>query len=124
MKFPLLCICAFLLQACNSSKKETNILSPEKMQLVLWDVLQAEAFTQNYIKAKGIKNDSIENAGLQQKIFQLHKVSRKDFYTSYNYYAARPVEMRKILDSISAKGERDRGKMMEERYGGIKKEPQ
>ena len=82
------------------------------------------AFTQNYIKAKGIKNDSIENAGLQQKIFQLHKVSRKDFYTSYNYYAARPVEMRKILDSISAKGERDRGKMMEERYGGIKKEPQ
>ncbi len=122
MKSLLFCWCAFLLvlvQACGG-KKENNILSPETMQAVLWDVLQADAFTQNYIKAKGSKNDSIENAGLQQKIFQLHKISRQDFYNSYNYYAARPEEIRRILDSISARGERDRSKIMQERYGGTK----
>jgi len=110
-----------LLWSCSGRQQEAGkVLDEKKMQAVMWDMLQAEAFTQNYIKINKSKNDTLENAALQKKIFSLHKISRADFYTSYSYYASQPDVMRKILDSINANAQRDRNKIMSERYGGIK----
>lgn len=100
-----------------------KILSAEKMQIVLWDVLQADAFTQNFVKKDSSKRDTIENAALQRKIFELHKITKEDFYSSYNFYAAQPDVMKKMLDSIAAKAERNRGKLMMDRYGNNKTLP-
>ena len=86
------------------------------MQAVLWDVLQANAFTQNFIARDSSADDSLQNAILQEKIFVLHKISREDFYTSYRYYMDKPGDMKKILDSVVAKAERNRTKIMQERY--------
>jgi phosphorylcholine metabolism protein LicD len=117
------CVLSFvLLYSCRDKNKnaEGKILTAKEMQSVMWDILQADAFTQNFIKKDSTKKDQLENAALQKKIFELHKIKREDFYTSYNYYTAHPDEMRKILDSINAKAERGRNKMMEQRYGGTK----
>jgi hypothetical protein len=112
----------FILTSCNNKQPQANgiILPKAKMQLVLWDMLQADAFTQNFIKIDSSKNAAVENAALQKKIFELHKIKREDFDASYNYYTTHPEEMRSILDSISSKGERDRSKLMQDRYGGGK----
>lgn len=111
-----------LLYSCGDKQKDRKgeILSTGKMQVVLWDMLQADAFTQNFIKRDSSKNVLVENAALQKKIFELHKINREDFYTSYDYYTMHPDIMKIILDSIAVKAERDRGKLMKEKYGGKK----
>lgn len=120
----LLHVFSFLLiltcTSCNDRQKQGVVLSKEKMQAVLWDMLQADAFTSNFIKKDSSKNEAKENAALQKKIFELHKISREDYITSYDYYSTQPELMKIMLDSMSAKAERDRNKLMQERYGGMK----
>ena len=106
-----------ILSSCGDKKKETRLLTTKEMQLVLWDMLQAEAYTQNFLKKDTSKNGLVENAALQKKIFELHKISREDYNASYSYYNAHPNEMKIILDSVTALAERNRNKTMQERYG-------
>lgn len=114
----------FLIFSCKSRPEKGVVLDKVKMQAVLWDMLQADAFTQNFIKKDSSKNDTLEIAALQKKIFELHKIKREDFTASYDYYSSQPEVMKTILDSVSAKAERDRSKVMMQRYGGVKTEPQ
>ena len=70
-----------LLNSCGDKNKnaEGKILTAKEMQSVMWDILQADAFTQNFIKKDSTKKDILENAALQKKIFELHKIKREDF---------------------------------------------
>lgn len=117
-------VLVFSLASCVEKTDSGTVLGKEKMQAVFWDVLQAEAFTQNFVKKDSTKDEKIENASLQRKIFELHKISREDFTASYEYYNARPELMKIMLDSMSAKAERERNKLMTERYGGAAAQPQ
>ena len=87
--------------ACKSNK---NILPQQKMKLVMWDIVNAD----EWIKIAAIKDSTIvlkkENIALYNKIFALHKITKDEFYSSYNYYENHPNEMKILLDSISAYG--------------------
>jgi phosphorylcholine metabolism protein LicD len=105
--------------ACTRKKDMSgDIIIKEKMQAILWDIFQADAFTEQYIKKDSSKNPALENARLQQQIFSIHKVSRQDFQRSYLFYKTHPTEMKILLDSISAKAERERNTMMIKKYSG------
>lgn len=110
-----LCIIIF---SCKDKKTAGVVLEKEKMQAVMWDMLQADAFTQYFIKKDSTKNDLVENAALQKKIFELHKITKEDYTASYDYYSAHPEMMRVMMDSIAAKAQRENSKMMMERYSG------
>jgi hypothetical protein len=99
----------------------SGILGKEKMQAVMWDIIGANSFTEQFIKRDSLKNAVVENMKMQQKIFSMHNITKEDFYKSYNYYCSQPDLMRTLLDSIVARGERDRIKMIEIHSGGIKK---
>jgi len=117
MKVFLISIIVIFITGCaNNSTKNTAILEKEKMQVVLWDIMQANSFTEHFIVKDTIKNAQVANAQLQQKIFKLHNTSREQFYRSYNYYSSKPELMKTLLDSITAKGERGRTKMIERKY--------
>jgi hypothetical protein len=106
-----------LLFSCsNKQAPEGKMLSSDKMQAVMWDILQADAYTEFYLKKDSSKNSFLQNAALQKKIFSLHKVNKEDFYKSYDYYSSRSSDMRILLDSISAKAERQRNKMVQRKY--------
>ena len=89
-----------------------GILKKDKMQSILWDVIQSESYTTQFIKKDSLKNSSLENAKLQQQIFDLHKISKTDFYESYDYYKNHVELMRVLLDSITANAERDKYKIL------------
>jgi hypothetical protein len=108
----LVCVCIF--SACT---KKIPILEPAKMQAVLWDIIQLEAYSQIIVAPDSVKMSAKKNALLQQKIFLLHGVSKEQYYKSYEFYNAHPEMMRIIFDSITTKADRNRGKMMEKRYG-------
>lgn len=96
--------------------REGKILPLQKMQAVMWDVLMADAFTENFIKKDSLKNAVAENEKLYRQVFAIHKISKQDFETTYDYYRQRPGEMRVLMDSISALAERNRRDMMTKRY--------
>ena len=102
-----ICIFLFALTVLNScgNKDEIpqGILKPEKMQLVLWDVIKAEAFTADFIKKDSTKNAVAENLKLQQQIFAIHKISKADFYNSYDYYQTNTTVFKTMLDSLIKK---------------------
>lgn len=98
----------------------TGILTKEKMQAVMWDIIQADVFTDQFIKKDSLKNASLENIQLQNKIFAIHKISREAYYKSYDYYIYHTDLMKVILDSMTTKAERDRTKMIEQHAGAGK----
>jgi hypothetical protein len=90
----------------------SGILKSEKMQEVLWDVILAEAYTTEFIKKDSSKNVQTENAKLQQQIFAIHKISKQEFYDSYNYYNSHIELMKTLLDSITTRGEKEKEKTL------------
>ena len=117
MKALVVTIIIFCLAGCINKGGKQGILGKQKMQAVLWDIIEADVFTEQFVKKDSLKNAPVENMQLQNKIFALHKVSRADFYKSYDYYISHADQMKVILDSITAKGERDRTMMMQHHYG-------
>ena len=102
----ILVVC--LASCANKDGLPSGILNKEKMQVVLWDVIQAESYTTLIIKKDSLKNAATENAKLQQQIFSINNISKEEFYNSYDYYSKDAQLMRTMLDSISARGEREK----------------
>jgi hypothetical protein len=102
-------ITVVLLFSCgNKNSIPKGILKPAKMEVVLWDVLQADAFIFEFVKRDTSKKTEVENVRLLQQIFATHKVSKDEFYRSYDFYKAHPALMQPILDSMINKATRDK----------------
>src|SRR5436190_1246718 len=106
MKYFLIAIACISIISCGGDKRPSGVLSPEKMQLVLWDYIRADAFTTDYLSKDSLKNLNVENVKMQKEIFARHKITEDIFYKSYAYYEAHPEEMRIMLDSMIARKRR------------------
>jgi hypothetical protein len=115
MRALVVAICFLLLAGCN--RNTARILPPDKMEAVLWDIIRADVFTQNFVKKDSLRNPVMENLKLQDQVFTKHQVTKTDFYKSYDYYINHSDLMKIILDSMSAKAERDRPNMMRRHTG-------
>ncbi|MEO6541689.1 MAG: DUF4296 domain-containing protein [Ferruginibacter sp.] len=104
----LLFALGILISCGNHDKRPSGILAPGKMQAVLWDVIKADAFTAQFIKTDSAKNAAAENLKLQQQIFAIHKISKADFYNSYDYYLSHTTQFTVILDSMIAMAARNK----------------
>jgi hypothetical protein len=104
----LVCLVVCISACNNKNHVPSGILSQEQMQGVLWDMLNAQAYTNNFMKKDSSKNIVAENLKFQKEILVMHHVSKDDFYKSFEYYKDRPELLQTVLDSISAKAERDR----------------
>ena len=108
VKILTLILTVFLFSCGNKNSISSEILKPAKMQTVLWDVLRADAFAFDFIKKDSTKIPEQELVKLQQQIFAVHKVSKEQFYKSYEYYKTHPEIMQPMLDSIINKATRDK----------------
>ncbi len=117
LKKMLLASVFFLFSCGDKSQIPSEIITPDKMQLVLFDVLRADAFVFDFIKKDSTKNVEEESIKLQQQIFIVHKVTKEAFYKSYDFYKTRPDLMLPLLDSMINKATRD--KYMNTKSGGI-----
>jgi len=92
----------------NKDDASLGILKFDKMQAVLWDVIQAEALTVQFIKKDSLLNAPLENLKLQQQIFSDHQTNKEEFYKSYQYYSGHIQLMRSLLDSMTTMAERNK----------------
>ena len=101
-------IIILILGACSFKKEQPKILSHTEMGRVLWDIMLVEEYSNLRVTRDSIKNIDQERLHLYQKIFQLHKITREDFSASLKYYASRSDVMKKIVDSLSVKNDRQK----------------
>ena len=93
------------LTACQpSSSVPREILPPEKMELVLFDLLRSGNLVNNFIIAKD-SSLSKDQAHIKwiNRVLTFHRVSEETFKKSFSYYQAHPELMSVIMDSISRK---------------------
>lgn len=101
-------IMVLLVTACtNTTKLPEGVIPQNKMEGVLWDILQAERFSSLFLFKDSANVDvTLEKFNLYESVFQIHKVSKDDFIKSYKYYLSRPDLAKVMFDSMTVKAER------------------
>lgn len=106
----LIILVLFFLLACNTKK----VLPLNTMRLVIWEMACAdELVLEQQAKDTSIKknkSDSIRKS-LYQKVFTIHKISKEDFYNSYNHYLQKPDVFKTLIDSVQSYGLKQREKL-------------
>ena len=79
-----------------------NVLPPQKMQAVLWDMMRADQFLSDYIlnKDTSLKKE-LESIKFYQQVLAINHVSKKKFQTSFAFYQSHPSFLKTIMDSIA-----------------------
>ncbi|MDB5203385.1 MAG: hypothetical protein JWQ27_2794 [Ferruginibacter sp.] len=95
-------LAAMFLYSCGNSRP-SGVLAEDKMQEVLWDYVQADVFAKDFISKDSALNDTAENIKLQKQVFAAHKITREQFYKSYEYYLHHDNDMKVMLDSLLAR---------------------
>ena len=85
-----------------------SVLSPDKMEHIMWELTQADVFTQEFLAKDSLKNLERENLELQMKIFAKNKTDRKTFYKIYDFYLKHEEILRPLLDTIVVRNGRIR----------------
>lgn len=108
--------------ACQQKARNQFVYDKEKMLRVTWDLIKANDFVGQFVFKDTTKQLKIESIAMFQKVFALNKTTREEYLFNYKYYVARPAIFHEIMDSMSVRANRDRGKA----YGGdtsLKKSP-
>ena len=91
---------SILFYSCKDSVP-SGIINQNKMQEILWDVLRADALSQQLVNRDPAKSLAGENLKLTRKVFIIHNITEEQFEKSYSYYTHHPDMMRTMLDSLN-----------------------
>lgn len=97
-------ITALLLFAgCKRREKiPPGILSNDKMEEVMWDMMKADQFLTSFvIRGDTSVNQLKERTQLYQQVLALHGITRDELAKSIEYYKSKPALMKNIMDSLS-----------------------
>jgi hypothetical protein len=106
-RFLCLLLFCFIISCANKNSIPSDIIPKNEMQKVLWDMIQADQFSKQFIlKDSAKKNVSAETVKLYDQVFQIHHITKDDFRKSYQFYISRPDILKVVFDSLSAQGNR------------------
>lgn len=96
-----------LLVACRNGAQPDGVLPPEKMQALLWDLMQADEVADMRMQADSLRlGNSRYYTNEYQKVLQLHGLSQKGLRNNLAYYKSHPNEFKPIIDSLQKSAER------------------
>ena len=106
----ILLITILLISFCceNKNNISNDLIQPDKMRVILWDVIKAEAMATELVRRDSNRNFMEETAVLQKNIFAIHKISKESFQKSFNFYTSRPAIMSVLMDSLTNKAYQSR----------------
>ena len=108
----LLCLSVIVLGLISCTDKDKipkGVLPKDKMESVLWDMLEAERYRTTFIKdSSKMKTETFK---LYAEVFAIHKITKDQFIKSYKFYMSRPDIARDMFDSLSTKANRRREDM-------------
>lgn len=91
----------------HSEEVPDGVFSPEKMQSVLWDLLNAESWARQTSNRDTTVSYSDEVKVLSKRAFQLNNVTEADFQKSYDWYTQHSQDFLNVLDSLETRVKRE-----------------
>lgn len=89
--------------SCKGKNKiPSNVLPPDKMQLVLVDMMKADQFLSDYVLNRDTaKKREVESIKIYDQVFAIHNITAEKFFKSFTYYQQHPTFLQPIMDSLS-----------------------
>ena len=115
MKHLLWCFLLFG-AACSPGKIPANIIPPEKMKTIVFDLLKADTYVNNFVLKDTTLKSKEQHIKMYEQVFLIHKITKKDFYISLNYYQQHPDVNKKLFDSTLSYANRQREMIFKEKY--------
>ena len=109
VKILFFCGTIFLLYSCSGKQKiPSDILPPEKMKNIVWDILQAQSMSVE-IAARDSSIDKQSSLNrLINEAFRLNQTDSVNYNKSYDWYTAHPEIMKIFLDSLYQQKQRNK----------------
>ena len=105
----VICIGVVFLIACSSKKTDKLAMLPIKtMQQTVWQLMQVDEYLSRRIETDTTIKPSLEKAKYYQRVFNLNKVDRVQFYATMDYLDKHPVELKALMDSVEALSKREK----------------
>ena len=95
----------FILVCCKEQKVPDNVLPPQKMQSVMWDMLQADEYANFQLPKDSTLSILDRHTNYYQKVFQIQKITKEQFKKSLKYYQTRPDLLKVMFDSLQYKAD-------------------
>ena len=100
MKFFLLFTVLLFITCSHKKKIPDGVLSQEKMENILWDMIRADEFVLNYLSRDTTRNRQQESIKLYEQIFAIHDINQEKFEKSFSFYGKHPELLRPLMDSL------------------------
>ena len=101
MKIIYFILVVFFSTACSQKNKiPQGILSQEKMRFIMWDIIRADEYANNFFEDKSEPGFEQEKAILYEQIFKLHSTKAEVFKKSLAFYEANPNLLKVVIDSL------------------------
>lgn len=104
---------AFAAACTNKNKIPSDVMTQDKMETVMWDMILADRFSSQFLERDSVakKNIKTENLKLYERVFQVHHITREEFVRSFNFYLSRPDLNKVIYDTMTARADRRRAEL-------------
>lgn len=96
----------FLLFLCScSSEIPKDVLPPQKMEVVLYDVIRADEWVDFARLSDSTFNRFSKRTALYDSVFRLQGINKEDYRKSLNFYQSRPDLLKEIWQSLRTKSD-------------------
>lgn len=100
----LILLCSLL--SCSGRQVPGDIIQPEKMQSILWDIARAQSLSDDVSQKDSAIKKGAAIKVLSNEVFKLHHISESDFNKSYAWYSSHPDVLHEMLDTMTARNQR------------------
>ncbi|HUC83425.1 MAG TPA: DUF4296 domain-containing protein [Flavisolibacter sp.] len=101
-----LLIFIFFIASCSSNDVPNEVLPPEKMGAVWYDIAMADEFVDFASMSDSTFRKPSKRTGLYDTVFQLHKITKEQYKKSEKFYQSRPDLMKEIFEDLKKKIEK------------------
>ena len=106
-----------LLSGCDPDRPK-NVLPPEKMKLVLYDMMRVDELATERLTTDSSYALLPKNESLYHQVFAIHKTNLDQFKTSLAFYQSHPGQFKEVLDGLQKY--MDESQMKSDSIGRIK----
>jgi hypothetical protein len=109
MRISIIIILLFCLASCGTTRSTPkNLIEFDKFKIVVWQLMKAD----DYYVRKAVLDSTWRlnktNIDLYKKVFDLNKVTVKDFYGTLEYYEKRPLLFQELMDSVESVSKKEK----------------
>jgi hypothetical protein len=107
MRLLIFVLAVSVLAACtNSDSIPGNIIAKQKMETIIWQLIQSDEYINIRSAKDTAKKISTEKMKIYQQVLDLNAVSMAEFKKSYLFYMEHPDISKEMFDSISVRANR------------------